>query len=303
MIFKYFKLILPIVIGTQLTSCSTNFIELIEEKQNKSESVNFIDNREIKKIVTLTSLSTDIVAKISPEKLVAIPGSSLFKDTVEFNDLPRISMGRTPPNIEKIISLEPDLVIGVKGFHEKIINRLNDLNIKTISYDVRSWDDLESLIIIINNEINDQELLIKDDFISINLKDCNKNKISEKNKKTNIVVLASTKPMLSPNSNSWAGQLLSRFNLNSLTKDIDSKSEFKGYINLSPEWLLKQDPQNLIIIETREGQFTNFSSTEPFSNLSAVKSNKVYKLNYYGLINPGSLTSINNACKKLKQIY
>ena len=303
MIFKNCKLILPIVIGTLLTSCSNNVNDLIEEKQSKSESVSFIDNRKIKKIVTLSSLSTDIVANISPEKLVAIPGSSLFKDTVEFNDLPRISMGRTPPNIEKIISLEPDLVIGVKGFHEKIINRLNDLNIKTISYDVRSWDDLEGLIYIINKEINDKDLLIKDDFISINLKDCNRNKISEKNKKINLVVLASTKPMLSPNSNSWAGQLLSRFNLNSLTKDIDSKSEFKGYINLSPEWLLKQDPQNLIIIETREGQFTNFNSTEPFSKLSAVKSNKVYKLNYYGLINPGSLTSINNACKKLKQIY
>ena len=95
---------------------------------------------------------------------------------------------------------------------------------------------------------------------------------------------------------------MNRFDLNSLTKDIDSKSQFKGYINLSPEWLLKQDPDNLILIETRTGQFDEFGKTKPFSNLTAVKNNKVYRFNYYGLINPGSLNSINNACKELKNI-
>ena len=108
MISKYYKIIISILIGTVLTSCSNNGIELKEKNHNRIESSNLINNRKINNIVTLTSLSTDIIANISPEKLVAIPGSSLFKDNSMFDDLPRISQGRTPPNLEKIVSLKPD---------------------------------------------------------------------------------------------------------------------------------------------------------------------------------------------------
>ena len=126
---------------------------------------------------------------------------------------------------------------------------------------------------------------------------------NQQNKKTNVVVLASTKPILSPNSKSWAGNLLQRFGLNSLTKDLDSKSEFRGYVNLSPEWLVKKDPDNLIIIQTRPGQYDDFEKSNPFSNMKAVKSDKVYRFNYYGLVNAGSLDSINGACLKLRKIF
>ena len=40
-----------------------------------------------------------------------------------------------------------------------------------------------------------------------------------------------------------------------------------------------------------------------FSNLKAVKSDQVYRFNYYGLINAGSLESINSACLKLRKIF
>ena len=126
--------------------------------------------------------------------------------------------------------------------------------------------------------------------------------VDESNKKPDVVVLASTKPILSPNSKSWAGNLLKRFGLNSLTNDLDSKSEFRGYVNLSPEWLVKEDPDNLIIIQTRPGQYIDFEKSNPFSKLKAVKSKQVYRFNYYGLINAGSLESINNACFKLRKI-
>ena len=139
------------------------------------------------------------------------------------------------------------------------------------------------------------------EIINTNLKECVVT--NEQNEKPNVVVLASTKPILSPNSKSWAGSLLQRFGINSLTKDLDSKSEFRGYVNLSPEWLIKEDPDNLIIIQTRPGQYDDFEKSKPFSNLNAVKSDQVYRFNYYGLINAGSLESINSACLKLRKIF
>ena len=293
---KFVNLILTIsALSLSLIGCKTNLYE-----ENK-DSLNIIHNEDTnkKRVVSLSSISADIVNNLAPDKLVAIPGSSLFKNKKKFANLPVISMGRTPPNLEKIVSLKPDLVIGAKGFHGKIIKKLNDINIKTISYDLRNWNDLEGLISSISRELNLSDEKVVENLINNDLNHCG---VVKSNKNANLIVLASTKPILSPNSDSWAGELLNRFDLNSLTKDIDSKSQFKGYINLSPEWLLKQDPDNLILIETRPGQFNEFGITKPFSNLTAVKNNKVYRFNYYGLINPGSLNSINDACKKLKNI-
>ena len=90
--------------------------------------------------------------------------------------------------------------------------------------------------------------------------------------------------------------------MNNLTKDLDSQSEFRGYVNLSPEWLVKEDPDNLIIIQTRLGQYVDFKKSKLFSSLKAIKSDQVYSFNYYGLINAGSLESINSACLKLRKI-
>ena len=254
----------------------------------------------IQRVVTLTSLSTDIVSSISSNKLVGIPGSSLFKDKIDYQELTRISQGRTPPNLEKIVSLKPDLVIGTKGFHDKILSKLKDINVGTLSYELKDWDSLEDTINLISSKLSINDSKKSNKIINTNLKECMV--INKQNKNPNVVVLASTKPILSPNSKSWAGNLLQRFGLNSLTKDLDSKSEFRGYVNLSPEWLVKEDPDNLIIIQTRPGQYVDFERTNPFSNLKAVKSNQVYRFNYYGLINAGSLESINNACLQLRKI-
>ena len=266
------------------------------EIENKTKSNN-IANR----IITLTSLSTDIINKISPEKLVGITGSSLFKNKKEFDELPKISSGRTPPNLEKIVSLKPDLVIGTRGFHDKILNKLNAVNIETLSYELSNLNDLESLSRLISTKVGINYLETTKPIIDNNLEKCIL-KVENKSK-PNLVVLASTKPILSPNSKSWAGSLMNRLGLNNLTKDLDSKSEFRGYVNLSPEWLVKEDPDNIVLIQTRPGQYVDFEKSKPFSNLQAVKTKQVYRFSYYGLINAGSLESINNACLKLRKIF
>ena len=77
------------------------------------------------KIVTLTSLSTDLVNVISPESLTGVSGSKIIKDNKAFKDKVFVTEGRNPPDLEKILSLTPTLVIGAKGFHDKALNKLN----------------------------------------------------------------------------------------------------------------------------------------------------------------------------------
>ena len=249
------------------------------------------------KIVALTSLSADLVNSIDSKSLVGIPGSSLLKSNPSFSDIAIISSGRMPPDLEKIISLKPDLVIGANGFHDKSLSKLNELGFKTLSTKIKNLKDLENL----NKEIN--LFLLKKDIEPLNNKIENCYSTSSKiSKDKNVIALVSTKPILSPNSQSWSGNLIKRFRLKNLTSDLQAKSEFKGYVNLSQEWLLKAKPNNLIVVKTPGSNISQYESLAIWRKIPAVKKKNIFTFDYYGLINPGSLESINKACKRLSSI-
>ena len=255
-------------------------------------------NNKITRVVALTSLTADIVNYLSNNSLVGIPGSSLLKENNDFVNKTIISSGRMPPNLEKIIKLKPSLVIGSAGFHDKTLKDINRLGIETISVSVKNFNDLEKLffetqaLIGVNNKLELSDLIP-------NCYNPNK-KINNYNKE--ILVLVSSKPLLSPNSKSWAGNMINRFNHINITSELDSKSQFKGYVNLSPEWVVSSMPSNLITINTPGSTDTQYENMIIWNDLPAVINNKVFSFDYYGLINPGSLNSIDKACKKLSII-
>ena len=141
--------LLKLTIGISFILCGCSEIN----QSSKNGDIFKASSNKIERVVTLTSLSTDIVSSISRDKLVAIPGSSLFKDKIDYQKLPRISQGRTPPNLEKIVSLKPDLVIGTKGFHDKILSKLKEINVTTLSYELKDWDSLENTINLISTKL------------------------------------------------------------------------------------------------------------------------------------------------------
>ena len=132
-----------------------------------------------------------------------------------------------------------------------------------------------------------------------NIKSCYLNKSKNRG---SAVILASTKPLLSPNSNSWAGKLLDRFNFDNISKDLESKTEFAGYVNLSPEIILKKKPSKIIVISFPGMNQNSLLANPIFKKIIASNKNEIITFNYYGLINPGSLKTINSACKKLSNI-
>ena len=259
----------------------------------KTSNIKSEDNK-ISRVVALTSLSADLVNYISNESLLGIPGSSLLKNNKDFSNKTVISSGRMPPDLEKILSLKPDLVIGAKGFHDRPLSKLNSLGINTLSTSISSLDDLDIVYKQIASKLNTREKSLEDILGSCYSKNKNKNK--------SLVVLVSSKPMLSPNKDSWAGNLISSFKLNNLASEITNKTEFKGYVNLSPEWLIKYQPENILVIKTPGSDLSQYSSINIWNKLEAVKNNKIYTFDYYGLINAGGIKAINKACQKLSSI-
>ena len=246
------------------------------------------------RVVALTSLTADLINTISKDSLVGIPGSSILKKNKEFDSIPIVSSGRMPPDLEKILSLKPDLVIGAKGFHDRPLSKLNSLGISTLSTSISSLDDLDNLNKKLASKLKTRTKSLEDILGSCYSKNKNKNK--------NLVVLVSSKPILSPNKDSWAGNLISSFKLNNLASEITNKTEFKGYVNLSPEWLIKSQPENILVIKTPGSDMSQYESINIWNKLEAVKNNKIYTFDYYGLINAGGIKAINKACQKLSSI-
>ena len=246
------------------------------------------------RVVALTSLTADLISTISKDSLVGIPGSSILKKNKEFDSIPIVSSGRMPPDLEKILSLKPDLVIGAKGFHDRPLSKLNSLGISTLSTSISSLDDLDKLNKKLASKLNARTKSLEDILGSCYPKNKNKNK--------NLIVLVSSKPILSPNKDSWAGNLISSFKFNNLASEITNKTEFKGYVNLSPEWLIKSQPENILVIKTPGSDMSQYESINIWNKLEAVKNNKIYTFDYYGLINAGGIKAINKACQKLSSI-
>ena len=284
---KYLSYLFPLA-SFFLISCSSSSINTTFSNTNNYSG----EQNNKKRVVALTSLTADLVNRFDSKSLLAIPGSRLLKNNDQFNDKIVVSQGRNPPKIEKIISLKPDLVLGAKGFHDKALSQINGLGVKTISTEIKNWNDLELL----SNQISEYLDIDNTSLYSL-APDCRQS--SEELSSDSSIVLVSSSPLLSPNKKSWAGSLLNKFNVNNLIADIQSKSGFAGYVTLSPETLLEKNPDNIILIDTGNDMKKLFLSKSYSSNLKAVKNNNVYNFNYYGLINPGSIDSINDACKKL----
>ena len=246
------------------------------------------------RVVALTSLTADLINTISKDSLVGIPGSSILKKNKDFDSIPIVSSGRMPPDLEKILSLRPDLVIGAKGFHDRSLSKLNNLGISTLSTSISNLDDLDNLYKNLASKLKTKTKSLEEILGSCYSKNKNKNK--------NLVVLVSSKPILSPNKDSWAGNLISSFKFNNLASEITNKTEFKGYVNLSPEWLIKSQPENILVIKTPGSDMSQYKSINIWNKLEAVKNNKIYTFDYYGLINAGGIKSINKACQKLSSI-
>jgi iron complex transport system substrate-binding protein len=247
---------------------------------------------EASRIVALTSLSADILHRLDKDRLVGISGSRLLAQNPDLAKLPKVSEGRSQPNLEKIIALKPDLVIGAQGFHDQTLKKLQELGIRTLATEVNSWNGLQNLT---------RTLATVTKADATPLLNSYKTFLEPKpSHSASTLVLVSRKPIQSPNKTSWAGDFLAQFNAKNVVADLQANSPLQGYITLSPEKILEANPDVIIVVDTGDGVVEQFKSEPFWSQLRATQTNRVYVFDYYGLVNPGSLAAIETATTRLK---
>ncbi|MBE9003508.1 ABC transporter substrate-binding protein [Fortiea sp. LEGE XX443] len=288
---------LAIILGLVLNACST---ATIQPPQAQVTTITPTSNQQksAKRVVTLSSLATDIIYQLDKTKLVGIAGSTLFKNDSSFKDIPRVSEGQTPPNLEKIVALKPDLVIGVEGFSNQAIQRLQELGVPTLLTQVKTWESLENLTQKLAELIGANPQPLLNHYKSF-LPDKATHNLST-------LVLVSNQPILTPNKNSWAGDLLENFQVKNVAAELQGKSPFGGYVTLSAEKVLEANPETIIVVNPPQAnsqtEILESFNKEPFwQKLKATQNNRVYIFDYYGLVNPGSIDAIQKACEQLKK--
>ena len=282
---RWIKIIFAFLLGLAFIACTAP----TPDRDNTSSST-----EPAQRVVALTSLTADIVEQLAPNKLVGSVESPLLAKDIRFQDLPKVSNARTPPNLEKIVALKPDLVIGARGFHDRALDKLQDLGIATLTTKVSSWDGLLEVTKTLAEAIDaDPSPLLKryQTFVA-DIPDSS----------PSVLVLFQRQPILSPNKNSWAGDLLNKFKVKNLAASIQGKSPFRGYITLSAEKILQENPEVILVADfDRQGILQEFKSEPFWSQLQATQNGRVYIFEYYGLVNPGSINKIEETCTKLKE--
>ncbi|OKH28772.1 ABC transporter substrate-binding protein [Chroogloeocystis siderophila] len=285
LIMSFIALLIVFVAGCNSTQLSSSTAV--------DSSVAVTPQQSITRVVALSSLTADIIYQLDSTKLVGISGSRLFKNDSRFQDISRVSEGRIPPNLEKIVALKPDLVVGAAGFAEQTTQKLKELGIPVFLTTVDSWESLnettKSLAQLIGAD--PQPLLNRYQTFLAN----------KPNQSPSTLVLVSRQPILTPNKSSWAGDLLNQFQVNNLAAQMQGKSSFGGYITLSPEKILEANPDVLLVVDTEPGVADFFKSQSFWKQLNAAKNNRVYTFDYYGLVNPGSIDAIEKTCDQLRQ--
>lgn len=279
-----------LLLSSQLFACSNPQPSANSDQPPTADAT----TNESVKVVALTSLTADIIHHLDDTKLVGIPGSRLIGTDQRFQDLPQVSQGRTAPDLEKIVALKPTLVIGARGFHDQPLSKVEDLGIATLTTEVKGWQDLITL----TEEIADQ---IGADPASLlaRYQKC-LNKLPSESAST--LVLVSRQPILAPNKNSWAGDLLQQFKAKNLAADLQGQSPVEGYVTLSAEKVLEADPDIVLVVDPEQDPVAAFEAEPFWSKLKATQNKRVHAFDYYGLVNPGSISKIEAACTQLQEI-
>ncbi|MEG3988545.1 ABC transporter substrate-binding protein [Microcoleus sp. S28C3] len=264
----------------------------VSPSANQPQTTN---SESVEKVVALTPLTADIIHQLDKTKLVGIPGSKLVSSNSKFTGITAVTGERTPPNLEKIIALKPDLVVGASGFHDQTMQKLQQLGIKTLLTQVDSWTALEELTTTLAKSLkaNPEPLLKRYQTFLADIP----------NQSPATLVLISRQPILSPNKSSWAGDLLGKFNVKNVAAQLQGDSPVRGYVTLSAEKILEANPEVIILVDRGEGILDQFKSDSFWNQLTATKNNRVYVFDYYGLVNPGSIEKIEQATAKLKQVF
>jgi iron complex transport system substrate-binding protein len=220
-------------------------------------------NQNFKRIVSLSPATTEIIYFLGADNnLIAVsndcnyPKGALKKEKIgKFGFI----------NIEKLISLKPDLIIATKDMGNQL-NILKKYNVPLIALENNNIQDIFNNIRYISRifKVKDKSKILENQY-----KDSIKD-VKKKNKK--VLFLIWYEPIISVGNKTFINDIIENSGYVNITKNINS-----GYFKVDIEFIIKNNPDILLVPNSHFDKI-DFSKL-PWKYLNAVKNNKIYKVN------------------------
>ncbi len=179
------------------------------------------------------------------------------------------------PNIEKILSLKPDLIIATGGVQRQTVEKLEQLGIPVfVSYPGTLEDVIKSIYTI--GRICGAEKNAKDLGFELKLRIAKvTSKVAKAKSKPKVFFELWHEPLMSAGPGSFIDDLIKKAGGINIAGSAKS-----AYPIFSLEQLVKEDPDIIIGAESSmSGDPLEISKRPTWNNLKAVKNQKVYKIN------------------------
>ncbi|MCB9233412.1 MAG: ABC transporter substrate-binding protein [Bacteroidia bacterium] len=236
------------------------------------------------KVISLAPSITEMIFAIgAQERLVARSQACNYPPEAE--NVPEI---QTYPDLDLqgIVMMEPDLVLATTEiFTEDLIPYFEKFKIKIFFQDFNSTEDiyrnLNVLGDLLGHDLESQTLVDSLQKMEKQIMDSTQSQI-----KYGTLVLAGTDPLVVAGGKSFLNELIEKAGGKNVCADLAEK-----YPTVSPEAILKWDPEVLILPTRNDNDFSILVSAYPaFQGLKAVTNHQVYSIDPNLVFRPGPRT-------------
>lgn len=229
-----------------------------------------------KRIIIIGPSATEILFSLVQEtRIVAVSNSSNFPPEA----LKKEKIGDVYLNYEKIVNLNPDLVVVESSINGKDVFKLRKLGIKTLAIKSDTYKNFLDSVEMVGQAVGKSELADK-----LNLKLNRKlDFISSKVKKIpypsrpKVFVEIWDKPLMTAGSGTFINYVIEN------AGGVNVAGEMSGYPQLNNETLIIRNPDVVILTTSTKERFLSFPL---WKNLNAVKNDRVYSINPDILVRP-----------------
>jgi len=231
------------------------------------------------RIVSLAPANTEIAYAIGAgDKMVA--GTSYDDYPEEARSLPKTG-DFANPNVEKIASFNPDLVLAAGGIQDKLRSKLEQLGMKVYVVDPKTYDGVMTDITNLGQLTGSTEQAEKVADTMQMVKDEVQAQVASASRPVTFLEIYS-KPLMTAGSGTFIDDMITLAGGTNLGATAGS-----GFPTFSTEVLFKNDPDVYIADSGSMGKPGDISKRAGFAELTAVKDGHVYVIEDSILARPG----------------
>ena len=242
-------------------------------------------NKPPQRIISLSPNLTEILFLVGAEDQLA--GRTDFCDyPAEAQAKPSIG-GIINPSLEKLVSLEPDLVLAARGVHAAFLDRLWEMQIPFLGYDPQTLDDVIALVGRIGRITGHEQQGREAAEALAERKASVATRHRGVDDKLRVLFVLSRDPLFVAGATSFVDDMMGICGARNAVRDVSSIDQNRPWPQVSREAVVAADPQ-LVIIAQRHGVKQQESSRDILAQLqtlpawreiAAVKAGQVYTIN------------------------